>query len=288
MIYQAIVFLPALGALIAGFFGRALGARPSEIITTSLLGLAAALSWVAFWQVGIGGQVVRIPVLRWVTSGELEVGLGAAHRHADRRDAGGGQHRLVPRASLFDRLYARGPQPAALLRLSVDVHLRHAGAGDKRQFPAAVLRLGGRRARLLPADRLLVSQARGQRGRHQGLHRQSRRRFRLRARHLRHVRGVRHDRLRGRVSRRPRHGRQAHGVPGPPMGHTDRAVPAAVHGRHGQVGAVLAAYLAARRHGGPDAGLGADPRRHHGDGGRVHGGAPVADVRTMRPWRSRS
>src|SRR5689334_18404554 len=73
MIYEAIVFLPALGALIAGFFGRALGARPSELITTSLLGVAAALSWVAFWQVGIDAQLVRIPVLRWVTSGELEV-----------------------------------------------------------------------------------------------------------------------------------------------------------------------------------------------------------------------
>src|SRR6478672_280021 len=73
MIYHAIVFFPALGALLAGFFGRALGARACEIITTSLLGLAAILSWVAFWQVGLGAQVVRVPVLRWVTSGELEV-----------------------------------------------------------------------------------------------------------------------------------------------------------------------------------------------------------------------
>ena len=47
--------------------------------------------------------------------------------------------------------------------------------------------------------------------------------------------------------------RQADGVPGPPVGHADRAVPAAVHGRHGQVGAVPAAHLAARRHGGADA-----------------------------------
>ena len=77
----------------------------------------------------------------------------------------------------------------------------------------------------------------------------------------------------------PAHGRQADGVPGPPVRHADRAVPAAVHGRHGQVGAVPAAHLAARRHGGPDAGLGADPRRHHGDGRRVHGGAAVAAVR---------
>jgi NADH-quinone oxidoreductase subunit L len=73
MIYHAIVFLPLLGALIAGFLGRAIGPRPSEIITTLFLGIAAALSWVALWQVGFAGETARVPVLRWVTSGELDV-----------------------------------------------------------------------------------------------------------------------------------------------------------------------------------------------------------------------
>jgi NADH-quinone oxidoreductase subunit L len=73
MIYQAIVFLPILGALIAGFLGRAIGARASEIITTSFIGIGAVLSWVAFVQVGLNGEIARIPVLRWVTSGELDV-----------------------------------------------------------------------------------------------------------------------------------------------------------------------------------------------------------------------
>jgi hypothetical protein len=56
-------------------------------------------------------------------------------------------------------------------------------------------------------------------------------------------------------------------------------LPAAVHGRDGQVGAVPAAHLAAGRDGRPDAGLGADPRRDHGDRRRLPGGAHVADVR---------
>src|SRR5262249_42428219 len=74
MIYQAIVFLPLAGALIAGFLGRAIGPRPSEIITTLFVGIGAALSWIAFWQVGLGGEpVVRPTILRWVTSGELDV-----------------------------------------------------------------------------------------------------------------------------------------------------------------------------------------------------------------------
>jgi NADH-quinone oxidoreductase subunit L len=73
MIYKAIVFLPAFGALIAGLLGRALGPRPCEIITTAFVMIGAVLSWIAFWQVGFGGETLRIPVLRWVTSGELDV-----------------------------------------------------------------------------------------------------------------------------------------------------------------------------------------------------------------------
>jgi NADH-quinone oxidoreductase subunit L len=73
MIYKAIVFLPAIGALIAGLLGRVLGARPCEIITTSFIGIGAVLSWIALWQVGFGAETLRIPVLRWVTSGELDV-----------------------------------------------------------------------------------------------------------------------------------------------------------------------------------------------------------------------
>ncbi len=74
MIFKAIVFLPLLGALIAGLFGRYLGARPSEIITTALLLVAAVLSWVVFSRVGFNHEVARIPVLRWITSGELDAG----------------------------------------------------------------------------------------------------------------------------------------------------------------------------------------------------------------------
>jgi NADH-quinone oxidoreductase subunit L len=73
MIYQAIVLLPLAGALIAGLLGRLIGPRPSEVITTTLLGIACVLSWIAFWQVGFGGETARVPVLRWVSSGALDV-----------------------------------------------------------------------------------------------------------------------------------------------------------------------------------------------------------------------
>ena len=163
----------------------AAGSRAAELITTTLLLISMILSWIAF----VAGRLrpsrraraaVHLDHLR-----RPQGRLGAAHRHADRRDAGGGDDRLGARAPLFDRLHGRGPVPAALLRLSVAVHLRHADAGDGRQPGADVLRLGGRRPRELSADRLLVPQAGGQRRGDQGLRRQPRRRFRLRARHLR-------------------------------------------------------------------------------------------------------
>src|SRR5256884_1283653 len=50
--YQAIVFLPLLGSVIAGLFGRAIDARPSELVTTTLLFASMALSWIAFVLVG--------------------------------------------------------------------------------------------------------------------------------------------------------------------------------------------------------------------------------------------
>ena len=72
MIYAAIVLLPLAGALIAGLFGRIIGDRPSEIITTSLLMVAAVLSWIVFVQVAFGHETQNVTLMRWITSGELD------------------------------------------------------------------------------------------------------------------------------------------------------------------------------------------------------------------------
>ena len=72
--YQAIVFLPLIGALIAGFGGRAIGAKASEYVTTLFLIVAALLSWVAFFTIAMGhGETVRIPLMRWMDSGSMSV-----------------------------------------------------------------------------------------------------------------------------------------------------------------------------------------------------------------------
>src|SRR5690606_14529770 len=49
------------------------GARASELITTGLLLVAAVLSWIVFARVGLGGETARVPVMRWITSGELDI-----------------------------------------------------------------------------------------------------------------------------------------------------------------------------------------------------------------------
>jgi NADH-quinone oxidoreductase subunit L len=72
MIYTAILFLPLAGALIAGLFGRLIGDRPSEVITTLFLAVAALLSWVVFVDVGFSHTTTKVQLLRWVTSGELD------------------------------------------------------------------------------------------------------------------------------------------------------------------------------------------------------------------------
>jgi NADH-quinone oxidoreductase subunit L len=71
-LYTAIIFLPLLGAFIAGLFGRVIGARASEIVTTGLLFASAALSCVAFYDVTFlgHGQVTRLA--EWIVSGAFE------------------------------------------------------------------------------------------------------------------------------------------------------------------------------------------------------------------------
>ena len=84
MIIQAIVFLPLIGALVAGLLGRTIGHRPSEFITTGLLLIAAVLSWIVFIPVAFGdglvgavgdghAAVVKVEVMRWIQVGDMDL-----------------------------------------------------------------------------------------------------------------------------------------------------------------------------------------------------------------------
>jgi NADH-quinone oxidoreductase subunit L len=69
-LYQLIVFLPLLGFLIAGIFGRWIGARNAEYVTTGLLGVCFILAWIAFVMVA-GGADAHVAIGNWFTSGKL-------------------------------------------------------------------------------------------------------------------------------------------------------------------------------------------------------------------------
>ena len=69
--YQAIVFLPIIASAIAGLFGRIIGARPSELITTGVLFVCAALSCYAFYDVCYLGHSAVLTVAPWIHSGSF-------------------------------------------------------------------------------------------------------------------------------------------------------------------------------------------------------------------------
>ncbi|MEO0545937.1 MAG: NADH-quinone oxidoreductase subunit L [Pseudomonadota bacterium] len=67
-----IVFLPLLGFLIAGLMGRQIGAKASEYVTSGLLIVSAALSWVVFSGFWLGDTVAfTVPVLQWISVGNF-------------------------------------------------------------------------------------------------------------------------------------------------------------------------------------------------------------------------
>ena len=213
-----ILFAPLVGALLCGFGWRIIGETAAMWIATGLLFVSAILSWIVFLT--FDGVTAADPDPALDRKRHALDRLGDPPRPADRDHADRGHHGLEPRAPLFLRLHGsrsavargRGLQ-AALLCLSVVLHLRDADAGDRRQPGADVLRLGRRGRRLLPADRLLLPQALGQCRRDQGLRGQPGRRFRLCARHLRAVLPDRFDQLRRHLRRRTRSGRNPADLP---------------------------------------------------------------------------
>ncbi len=70
--YSAIVFLPLVGALVAGFGGRLIGDRGAQVVTCGAMLVASALGVVAFWEVAIGGRTLTVEVLPWIVSGSFE------------------------------------------------------------------------------------------------------------------------------------------------------------------------------------------------------------------------
>jgi NADH-quinone oxidoreductase subunit L len=73
MMYVAAIFLPLLGSIVAGLFGRFIGDRGAQIVTCTLLGVSAFSSALIFKEVAIDGNFVTIQLMHWIQSGTMDV-----------------------------------------------------------------------------------------------------------------------------------------------------------------------------------------------------------------------
>ena len=68
-----IIFLPLIGSIISGFFGKFLGSRNSEILTSLLVSISSILSFLIFYKVFNESYTNNLDVLTWINSGTFNV-----------------------------------------------------------------------------------------------------------------------------------------------------------------------------------------------------------------------
>jgi NADH-ubiquinone oxidoreductase chain 5 len=71
--YLAIITLPLLGSIVAGFFGRKIGVSGAQFITCTSVIVTTLLAIVAFFEVGLNNIPVSINLFRWIDSESLNV-----------------------------------------------------------------------------------------------------------------------------------------------------------------------------------------------------------------------
>jgi len=68
-----IILLPLIGSIISGFFGKFLGSRNSEILTSLLVSISSILSFLIFYKVFNESYTNNLDVLTWINSGTFNV-----------------------------------------------------------------------------------------------------------------------------------------------------------------------------------------------------------------------
>ena len=69
----SIIALPLLASIISGFFGKFIGDRNSEIVTSFLVTISAIISAVVLYEVIVNQYQDNIVIAKWISSGSLEV-----------------------------------------------------------------------------------------------------------------------------------------------------------------------------------------------------------------------
>ena len=68
-----IIFLPLVGAIISGFFGKFLGSRNSEILTSLFVTISSIFSFLIFYKVFNAGYINNLDIFTWINSGSFNV-----------------------------------------------------------------------------------------------------------------------------------------------------------------------------------------------------------------------
>jgi len=69
----ALLFLPLLASILSGFFGKYIGDRNSEVITSAFVSISALLSLMLFYQVIVNSYESNVVIATWINSGTLDV-----------------------------------------------------------------------------------------------------------------------------------------------------------------------------------------------------------------------
>jgi len=69
----SVIILPLIASITAGFFGRFIGDRNSEIITSLLVSISAIISFIIFYNVIVNQYEDNIVIATWISSGTLDV-----------------------------------------------------------------------------------------------------------------------------------------------------------------------------------------------------------------------
>ena len=68
-----IVLLPLIGSIVSGFFGKLIGVRQSQIITSTLVLISGIISILIFYQVMINDYSSNKLIFNWISSGNFNV-----------------------------------------------------------------------------------------------------------------------------------------------------------------------------------------------------------------------
>ncbi|MDA9646399.1 NADH-quinone oxidoreductase subunit L [Candidatus Pelagibacter sp.] len=69
----ALLFLPLLASIISGFFGKYIGDKNSEIITSVFVSISSLISLILFYEVIVNNYESNVVIATWINSGTINV-----------------------------------------------------------------------------------------------------------------------------------------------------------------------------------------------------------------------